>query len=90
MNSLLKCDSCRQPFNSVTNRNDLEDINREREEAGLEPMEFRPPLILHQCGCTFCGNCLQQLFEGEANGEVDENGNEVRTVCLTCGEMIIE
>lgn len=55
MNNLLLCDNCGNSFNTLESLDGLAALNQEREEQGLEPLDFRPPLILQNCGCTFCG-----------------------------------
>jgi hypothetical protein len=63
---------------------------------GQEPIDFRPPLILHQCGCTFCGMCAMELID-ERNPEnmpdnlsPNEQDEWMNKNCPTCGIEIIE
>ena len=37
----------------------------------MEPLDFRPPLILHSCGCTVCGSCLIEIID-EKNAAEEE------------------
>ena len=71
MNNILLCDNCGNAFNTVASLEECEQTNLEREDQGLEPVEFRPPLLLHSCGCTFCGLCMVDMIES-AGGEVPE------------------
>jgi hypothetical protein len=34
---------------------ELQELNAQAEEQEEPLQEFRPPLILSACGCTFCG-----------------------------------
>jgi hypothetical protein len=101
MNNILLCDNCSQPFNTVESFMDLVPINEEREEQGLEPLQFRPPLILHHCGCTFCGSCLMEIIDGNKQRmdempedlspeEQEDYARQHMKACPTCGLDIIE
>lgn len=46
MNNILLCDHCGIPFNTIESTEILEETNEEREEAGLDPVQMRLPLIL--------------------------------------------
>ena len=61
----------------------------------MEALDFNPPLILRQCGCTFCGSCLYGMidahYENQANMEAAGSEAVVRKpTCPTCGEEIVE
>ena len=99
MNNILLCDNCGNPFNTVENFMDLVDINQEREEKGLGPLEFRPPLILHHCGCTFCGQCLMEIIDERKNASPKEGEDQEESPaaeaapdknCPNCGTEIQE
>ena len=100
MNNIIFCDNCGFQFNTVENIEELEELNKERAEEGEEPMEFRPPLILHSCGCTFCGKCITEIIEEgkhqEVEGEENMTPEELEELkngpkrCPNCQTEIIE
>ena len=96
MNNILLCDHCAQAFNSVERYEDLPQINQEREEMGQEPIDFRPPMILHNCGCTFCGRCAMELIDEKIPENLPENLTPemqevwLRRQCPTCSADIQE
>ena len=55
----------------------------------MQPLDFRPPLILQNCGCTFCGQCLIEVIDlyGQQEGAEPPEGPPQ---CPNCQTDVLE